>query len=192
MTMDYTGYLNELDASLRAIPIERLEAVRKALTACFEAGRTVYVAGNGGSAATASHLACDLQKTTLAKEHDRVAKRIRCIALTDNVPLMTAWGNDVGYDEIFGQQLRNLASPGDTLLVITASGNSSNILSALRAARELRLETIGFLGFDGGKALDECDLSVVVESRNYGVVEDAHSVLMHMLTGALKPIVLAP
>jgi D-sedoheptulose 7-phosphate isomerase len=189
--MDYTAYINDLSSALHAIPTVEVEAVRESLETAFNHGRMVFIVGNGGSAATASHMACDFQKTTLAKEHERVNKRIRCLALSDNMPLITAWGNDVGYEEVFGQQLRNLASSGDLLLVITASGNSPNVLNALEAARALGVKTIGFLGFEGGKALAMCDQAIVVRSSDYGVIEDAHSVLMHMVTAALKQTVLA-
>lgn len=189
--MDYAKYIDDLSNAMHGIPAEQIEAVRATLEDAFEHGRTVFIAGNGGSAATASHMACDFQKTTLAKEHARVSKRIRCIALSDNMPLITAWGNDVHYDEVFGQQLRNLANSGDVLLVITASGNSPNIINALQAASELGVKSIGFLGFEGGKALAMCDQAVVVRSGDYGVIEDGHSVLMHMVTAALRSTVLA-
>lgn len=188
--MNYTAYIDSLSSALHAIPTADIDAARKTLESAFTDGRTVFIAGNGGSAATASHMACDFQKTTLAKEHERIAKRIRCIALSDNMPLITAWGNDVSYNEVFGQQLRNLANQGDVLLVITASGNSPNILNALEAAKEVGVKTIGFLGFEGGKALAMCDQAVVVRSNDYGVIEDAHSVLMHMVTAALRDVVL--
>jgi D-sedoheptulose 7-phosphate isomerase len=103
---------------------------------------------------------------------------------------MTAWGNDVAYEEIFAQQLRALADKGDLFLVISASGNSPNIIRALDAAVEMGLTTIGFLGFEGGKALPMCDHSIVIRSSDYGVIEDGHSVLMHMLTAALRETVL--
>jgi D-sedoheptulose 7-phosphate isomerase len=189
--MNYPAYINDLCSALHAIPTLDIDAVRGSLESAFNEGRTVFIAGNGGSAATASHMACDFQKTTLAKEHERISKRIRCIALSDNMPLITAWGNDVSYNEVFGQQLRNLGNEGDTLLVITASGNSPNILNALEAARDRGVKTIGFLGFEGGKALALCDQAIVVRSSDFGIIEDAHSVLMHMVTAALRETVLA-
>jgi D-sedoheptulose 7-phosphate isomerase len=189
--MNYSSYIDDLAKALHAIPVEDIEAARAILESAVAEARSVFVAGNGGSAATASHMACDFQKTTLANDHHRVSKRIRCIALSDNMPLITAWGNDVHYDEIFGQQLRNLANPRDVLLVITASGNSPNILNALEAAKALGVTSIGFLGFEGGKAQSLCDHCVVVRSSDYGVIEDSHSVLMHMITAALRNTVLA-
>jgi len=103
--------------------------------------------------------------------------------------VITAWGNDFGYDLIFAEQLRTLAKPGDLMIVISASGNSPNILAALEVAKQVSVETIGFLGFQGGKAKDMCDVPIVVESTNYGIIEDAHSVFMHMMTAALRQIV---
>lgn len=189
--MNYTAYIDSLASALHAVPTDEIDGVVATLKRAFDDGKQVFVAGNGGSAATASHMACDFQKTTLAKEQARVTKRLKCISLSDSNPLITAWGNDVSYDEIFGQQLRTLANPGDVLLVITASGNSPNILNALRAAKDLGVKAIGFLGFEGGKALQMCDQAIVIRSSDYGVIEDAHSVLMHMVTAALRNIVLA-
>lgn len=189
--MDYNAYINDLSSAMHALPVEDIDAAKLAIENAFKEGRTVFIAGNGGSAATASHMACDFQKTTLSKEHSRISKRIRCISLSDNAPLITAWGNDVSYDEVFGQQLRNLANAGDLLLVISASGNSPSIVNALEAAREVGVSTLGFLGFEGGKALALCDRSVLVRSSDYGVIEDAHSILMHMVTAALRETVLA-
>ncbi len=188
--MNYREYIDQLGTALRAIPTDEIDGARQAIERAFTDGRTVFVAGNGGSAATASHMVCDFQKTTLGKKHEGIAKRIRCIGLTDNTPLITAWGNDVSYDDVFAQQLRNLANPHDVLLVITASGNSPNIVNALQAATELDVFKVGFLGFGGGKALALCDHSVLVPSTDYGIVEDAHSVLMHMLTAALRETIL--
>jgi D-sedoheptulose 7-phosphate isomerase len=188
--MNYTGYIHSLASALLAIKTPEIEAVRQVLLKGYRDGRKIFVAGNGGSAATASHMACDFQKTTIGKEHEEITNRIRCIALTDSAALMTAWGNDVAYEEIFAQQLRALADKGDIFLVISASGNSPNIVKALETAIEMGLTTIGFLGFEGGKALPMCDHSIVVRSSDYGVIEDGHSVLMHMLTAALRETVL--
>jgi len=146
------------------------------------------VVGNGGSAATASHMTADFQKTVLGKEIG-ISRRIKAIALSDNVPVITAWGNDFGYDLIFSEQLRTLAEPGDLLIVITASGNSPNIVAALEAAKQLGVATIGLLGFQGGKSKALCDAPIVVESTNYGIIEDAHSIFMHMMTAAMRDTV---
>jgi phosphoheptose isomerase/GT2 family glycosyltransferase len=152
------------------------------LHTAYEQGKQVFIIGNGGSAATASHLACDLAKTVLGKVGALEARRYRVIALTDNVPLITAWSNDLSYETVFAEQLRNLANQGDLLISITGSGNSPNIIAAVKAARELGLKCVGLLGFDGGLIKGMLDHSVLVESDNYGYIEDAHMILCHLAT----------
>lgn len=184
----FREYLGNLRAALDAIPMEDLEAATAMIESAWRERRTIFVCGNGGSAATASHLACDFAKTTLVKGSKLPSQRIKCVALTDNMPLVTAWGNDTSYDVVFSEQLRNLASEGDLLIAISASGNSPNILNALKAAREIGVKTVGFFGFGGGKAAAMVDRAVLIDSSDYGVVEDAHSVLMHMLTARMRSV----
>jgi D-sedoheptulose 7-phosphate isomerase len=179
-------YFADLNSALTALPEADICGAAELIESAFLAGKQVFIAGNGGSAATASHMACDFAKTTLGKSHERISFRIKAIALSDNVPAITAWGNDVSYDLVFSEQLRNLANEGDLLVVITCSGNSPNILETLKAAKELGLQTLGLLGFAGGKALPLCDKSIVVCSEDYGVIEDAHSILNHLLTAHMK------
>lgn len=185
----YSNYLDHLKSVLDSLNMDELDAATHILADAFNKDRTVFVAGNGGSAATASHLACDFCKTTLGKQPKSVDRRLRSIALSDNVPLMTAYGNDCEYQDIFAEQLRTLARAGDVLIVITASGNSPNVVRALEAAKQIGVKTIGFLGFKGGKSKDLADHYILAESENYGVIEDAHSVFMHMLTEHLKSVV---
>lgn len=163
-----------------------IEKAALALRQAFDAGKQIFIAGNGGSAATASHMACDLAKTTLGKSKQLPSRRVRAIALTDNVPLITAWGNDVSYDCVFAEQLRNLANPGDTVVLISASGNSPNIVEAARAARELGLRSIALLGFEGGAVRAMVDHAVIVRSQHFGYIEDAHSFISHLITDTLK------
>ncbi len=183
----YANYKTELGHHLASLNESALEALAQAILSAFHTGKTVFIAGNGGSAATAIHMACDFCKTTLGKSADLPKKRLRAVALAENQALMTAWGNDVSYDVIFAEQLRNLANPGDLLISISASGNSPNILECLKAAKELGVVSYSLLGFSGGKAKDLSDHSIVVESQDYGVIEDAHSIIMHMVTARLKP-----
>jgi D-sedoheptulose 7-phosphate isomerase len=180
------GYIKGFIAVVQSIDPDQIAFIADRLREAFDHGRQIFIAGNGGSAATASHLACDLAKTTLGKGATLPTRRIKAIALTDNMPLVTAWGNDAGYECVFAEQLRNLANPGDILVVITASGNSSNIVRAVHAARELGVHTIGFLGFDGGAVKPLLDDSIIVDSQHYGYIEDAHSVLSHLVTDYLK------
>jgi D-sedoheptulose 7-phosphate isomerase len=184
----FSVYAKELAGVFTDQILEQLSEATALIEDAYHTGKTVFIAGNGGSAGTASHMMADFQKTTLGKEIG-ISKRIKAIALSDNVALITAWGNDFGYDLIFAEQLRALAEPGDLLLVISASGNSPNIVAALEVANQMSVKTIGLLGFQGGIAKALCTASVVVESSNYGVIEDAHSVFMHMITADLREVV---
>jgi len=171
-----------------SLPIDDVQAIIGDLSAAHKQGKQIFIAGNGGSAAIASHMACDLAKTVLGTSTGTRAKRFRVIALTDNVPLITAWANDVGYETVFAEQLRNLATSGDLLVVITGSGNSPNIVAAVKAAKELGLQSTGLLGFDGGIVKDLLDSCVIVKSNNYGHVEDAHMILTHLITDYFKKV----
>lgn len=182
-------YLTGLQATLNALPNEDIQEFIEYLHDAYDEGKQVFVVGNGGSAATASHMACDLAKTVLGKANRPGLKRFRVIALTDNVPLITAWGNDVHYNTVFAEQLYNLAQPGDLLVVITGSGNSPNIVEAVKAASELGLKTVGLLGFDGGEVREMLDQSTIVASDNYGYIEDGHMVLTHLVTAYFKKLV---
>lgn len=165
--------VGSVDATMVARAVEALGSV-------WERGRTVFLAGNGGSAATASHFALDLQKSAR-----RDGAPSRAVSLTDSVGLITAWGNDVSFERVFAEQIRALAEPGDALVVISVSGSSPNLIAALRAAREKDLITVGLLGKDGGAARALVDHAVVVSSQDYGWVESTHLVLEHVITYAL-------
>jgi len=172
-------YLQDLQTALAALDVESIKAVREMFAATRGAGRQIFVCGNGGSAATASHLANDLGKG--ASYGRPKEQRFRVVALTDNVPWMTALGNDVSYDAIFAEQLLNLGQPGDLLLAISGSGNSRNVLEAVAVARERGMGTIGWTGFDGGELAGAVDLAIVADSHHMGRVEDIHTVLMHLI-----------
>jgi D-sedoheptulose 7-phosphate isomerase len=167
------------------VSLAEITRANRALLAAFERGAWVFVAGNGGSASLASHLACDLEKTVSGKDPRSAKKRFRVQSLVDNVARLTAWANDETYDCVFSEPLHNQASANDVLVVVTASGNSPNILAALRTARDLGLVTIGCLGFDGGKALALCDVPILVPVNDYGMVEGAHGVITHLMTSWL-------
>ena len=174
---------------LEALPVDEIEKVIGLLHEAYEQGKQVFIIGNGGSAATASHMACDLAKTTLGKPPHELPRRFRVIALTDNVPLITAWSNDAHYQLIFAEQLRNLASPGDLLIAITGSGNSPNIVEAVKAAQELGVKSAGLLGFDGGVVRELLDEAIVIESDNYGYIEDLPLILNHLITRFFTQVV---
>lgn len=180
------SYRDAMIGALQQLDIEKVNAIASVLFSALKECKQIFVIGNGGSAATASHMMCDFAKTTLGKSHEQIKHRVRAIALSDNAPLITAWGNDVGYDVVFAEQLRNFANKGDVLISISASGNSPNVLKALEAAKELGLTNICLLGFSGGKALSLADHAIVIDSSNYGVIEDMHGILNHMLTTMLR------
>ena len=175
------AHLDGVRRSLAGLDLAAVEGLLDVLEEAYARDKTVFLIGNGGSAATASHMASDLAKTILGKRHERITKRFRAVALNDNVALMTAWANDERYEKIFGEQLKNLARRGDVLLVITGSGNSENIVYAVKVAHALGLKTVGLLGFNGGKTKPLLDHYVLVESRQYGHVEDMHLVLNHLI-----------
>lgn len=176
------SYLAEMTAHLRNLPVDSLASASQLLLRAYREGAQVLVAGNGGSASTASHLACDLGKTVLGADPTSRSSRFRAVSLADNVALLTAWANDEGYHTVFGEQVKALGRPSDVLVVFSVSGNSPSIVAALRAARDARMNTIGLLGRDGGEAKELVDHAIVVACDDYGHVESAHLVLGHLLT----------
>ena len=182
MRMDIERYWRELRLAMKAMPYEALSQVAEALLECKERGGTVFVAGNGGSAATASHFACDLAKGVQTKG----VTPFRVVPLTDNVPLLTAWANDVSYEQVFAQQLAPLIRPGDTLVAISASGSSPNILAAARLAGQRGAEIIALTGASGGKLCRLANLTVRAPSPTIEQVEDAHLMIAHSLCVALR------
>jgi D-sedoheptulose 7-phosphate isomerase len=179
------SYIHGLKGVLDRLPLKPVEEIIQAIEQAQNERRQVFVIGNGGSAATASHMMNDLCKGTLGHKGDAPWPRLRVIALTDNVSLMTAWANDTDYDRIFSEPLKNLAQRGDLLIAISASGNSPNIIAAVEAAKHLGVKVIGLAGFGGGKLSKMADVSFVVASDEYGPVEDAHMILDHIITGYL-------
>ena len=187
---DFAGaYLEGLKSCVAALPLEQVAEVIECLEQAYVDGRQVFIIGNGGSAATASHMACDLGKTILPSAAGERTRRFRVMALTDNVPWMTALANDLGYEHIFSEQLKNLVQKGDVLIAISGSGNSPNIVKGVQAAKALGATVVGILGFDGGKVKDLVDTSVLIRSNNYGYVEDLHMVLDHLITAYFREVV---
>lgn len=158
--------------------LEAIEMIRKAR----DEDRTVFIMGNGGSAATSSHFVSDLAKGTIVDGE----KRFRAIALTDNIPLITAWSNDSDYSDIFAEQLKNLLRPGDIVIGISGSGNSKNVLKAVDYASKNGAKTIGFVGYDGGKLKNMVDVCILAEIHYMQKAEDVHMLLEHMLTSAIR------
>jgi D-sedoheptulose 7-phosphate isomerase len=183
VTRTAVDYVRALERLLRTFDLDALERVVAHLSAARSAGKTIYVAGNGGSSATASHWANDLGKAT--KQPGSPAMRV--MSLTDNVPWLTALANDEGYERGFSGQLENFAQEGDVLVVISASGNSPNLLHAVELARTTGVVTVGLLGFDGGRLKDMVDTYLWIETDTgvYGLVESAHAVICDILTTCL-------
>jgi D-sedoheptulose 7-phosphate isomerase len=178
-------YIKGLKDVLDRIPLGPIDEIIQAIELAQNERRQIFVIGNGGSAATASHMMNDLCKGTLGHKGDAPWPRLRVIALTDNVSLMTAWANDTDYNHVFSEPLKNLAQRGDLLVAISASGNSPNILAAVDAAKQIGVKVIGLTGFGGGKLAKLADISFVVPSDGYGPVEDVHMILDHIITSYL-------
>lgn len=170
-------YRQRLMRVLEALPVEVIGEVAEALWRARSEGKTIFLCGNGGSASTASHIACDLGKGTARPGRPR----FRILALTDNIPTMTAYANDVSYADIFVEQLKNLFQPGDVVIGISGSGNSENVLRAVRYARERGGLAIGFTGGQGGRLKGEVDLCLIVPSEDLQQIEDVHLMVGHIL-----------
>jgi D-sedoheptulose 7-phosphate isomerase len=177
------AYVKAFEALLQKIDPQTIGRIAQYLRNAGDCGATIYVAGNGGSAATASHWVNDLGKATKCSGE----LPLRVMSLSDNVSWLTALANDEGYDRVFSGQLENFARRGDVLVVISASGNSPNLVQAVELARQRGLFTIGLLGFDGGVLKNMVDdyLWFSTEKGAYGLVESGHSLLCHILTTCL-------
>jgi len=171
------SYLSRLNDTISRLPRDRIAALGATLLRAYRNDKQVFTLGNGGSSSTASHMAADLAKNTIGPN----MRRFRIMSLNENAAIVTALANDVGYEHVFAEQLINLIRPGDVLIAVSASGNSPNVLEAIRYAQRENAETVGLLGFDGGEAARLVDNSIVVPSHDYGVVEDLHLVINHVL-----------
>jgi D-sedoheptulose 7-phosphate isomerase len=175
-------YWRDLAFVTWTMPFDALEAAAEVLLDCYHRGSTVFVVGNGGSAATASHFACDLAKGTRIAG----APAFRVMPLTDNVPLLTAWANDMSYDQVFAEQLSSLVRVDDVLVAISASGNSANVLAAVKVARQAGAITVALTGRSGGWLHRLADLTIRVPADLIEQVEDAHVVVAHSLCVVLR------
>jgi len=176
--MNVKEYISALCSSLGAIKENDINEVVDLLETIYDERKTIFLCGNGGSAAAASHMTNDLAKLTIIKGRTRV----RVISLVDNVPLLTAWANDSKYEDCFVEQLKNLYRPGDVLIGISGSGNSENVLKAVKYTNENEGITIGLTGCGGGKLAKLTQKSIVVPCDNMQRVEDIHLVICHMVS----------
>jgi len=175
-------YYRRFVQALESFDKEPLERICEVLLEVSRQNGTLWVAGNGGSAAISDHTVCDTTKGTFVEGQPPV----RSVSLASNGPMITALGNDISYDEIFRQQLVYYLQPGDALLVVSSSGNSPNVMNACQYAKERGVPTIAFVGFRGGKLAEMADHVVWVDVDNYGIAEDTHQSLIHVLTQYLK------
>lgn len=179
------AYFNQLEQMVQAINLSKLQQVFDILEQAYHKGHRIFIIGNGGSAATASHFALDLAKNTLMPG----VPRLKAISLTDHVPLITAWSNDTAYEYVFSEQLANLLEPGDVVIGISASGNSPNVINALRLAKDSMAFTIGLLGARGGEIKALADVSVLAPGQNIEQEEDAHMIIVHVITRHMREVV---
>lgn len=170
-------YTRRLQLALGALGRDELARLGDTLLRAYRSDKQVFLIGNGGSSSMASHMAADLAKNTI-RPHMR---RFRVSTLGENAAIVTALANDVGYENVFSEQLVSVLRAGDVLIVVSASGNSPNILRAIGYAQQHSAEVVGLLGFDGGRAARLVDIPIVVKSHDYGIVEDVHLMINHML-----------
>ncbi|MFC1944192.1 SIS domain-containing protein [Chloroflexota bacterium] len=176
------GYIEEVRSTLSRLPVEEIERIVEVLEKARAERRRVFILGNGGSAATASHFACDLGKGAMRPDRPRM----RAIALTDNLPSITAWANDTTYENVFTEQLEAHLEEGDIVIGISGSGNSPNVLNALKLANSKGATTISLTGFDGGKSKDIARHCIVVPNNSMEQIEDIHLLLEHIVPACLR------
>lgn len=178
-------YLSETRDVLAHLDAELVDRISEQIWQAYERDRTVYLFGNGGSAALASHLACDLAKGASANGR----RRLRAVSLNDNIALLTAVANDLDYEEIFAEQLHHIEA-GDVALAISSSGNSGNVVRGLAVAQQAGATTIAITGFKGGRVKALCDMCLVVPSDNVQYIEDSHLSVMHAIFSAIRQRIL--
>ena len=170
-------YLTAHKEALDTIPLNKVTELIRLFSMAWKEDRKIFVVGNGGSAANASHFVTDLGKGA----SDSLSKPFRCLSLNDNTPWMTALGNDYHFDEVFSRQLNNFAEEGDILFTMSVSGNSPNLVAAVEWGKTHGLYTVALVGGKHGKLAELADLVIAVDSTHYGRVEDAHMGICHML-----------
>jgi D-sedoheptulose 7-phosphate isomerase len=181
------SYIDQLRAVMERMPLEPVERYADLLFDAWRERRRVFVFGNGGSASTASHHVCDYVKTAAVKG----APRLHAFSLVDNIPLTTAIGNDLSYDDTFSYPLESYAAKGDLAVAISCSGNSPNVLRAAQWAKDNKLTLVALTGFTGGKLGPMAHVHIHVPSDNYGIVEDLHLSIGHIVTQSLHARVAA-
>lgn len=175
-------YLAELEAVIAELPREPIIEVVDLLMDAWWRGARLFIIGNGGSAATASHMANDLNKLTIVPGE----KRFCALALTDNVPLITAWANDSAFSKAFAEQLKHFVQPDDVLISITTSGNSPNVVCAMEYAKEIGATNVLFGGSTGGRCAGLADYTILTPTEHQGIQEDCHLIFNHVIANTIK------
>lgn len=176
--MTYTEtYRDRLIGTLNGLDLSKVDQAIAWLTEARDQGKTIFMTGNGGSAASASHFVCDMLKGASFQRE----KRFRILSLHDNMPTLTAYANDVGYHDAALEQLKNFAEPGDVVIAISGSGNSPNVLRAIEYANSIGCKTIGLTGRDGGELGPLVQLQIHTPEPHMGRIEDAHMIALHMI-----------
>ncbi len=170
-------YINQLKSILDVFPHDQFEEIGKALLSAYDSVKQVFIMGNGGSGSTASHFVCDINKGSCLE----FEKKFKVICLNDNIPSILAYANDLSYDRIFVEQLKNFLQEGDVVIGISGSGNSENVLQAVSYAKGMNALTIGLTGFDGGKLAEVVDIPFIASINDMQKVEDVHMIVVHML-----------
>ena len=173
----FKKYTNNLNFAITNINIKNLNLASKLMLDVIKKGKTIYVCGNGGSAAIANHYVCDFIK--YFRQRSKFSPKI--VSLSNSIETITAIANDMNYKYIFKYQLESLYKKGDILLIISSSGNSENVKEVLKFANKKKIKTIGFSGFKGGYLNKNSNISLHVKAMNYGISEDSHHVLMHII-----------
>jgi phosphoheptose isomerase len=184
----FSCYFDTLTEAARTMDTSPIAQAADLLANIFATGQTLFVCGNGGSAAIANHLLCDFTK---GMQTDTVLKP-KVVSLSAHVELITAIGNDIDFAEVFAYQVRTAARPGDALMTISSSGNSENIVRAVEWARRESIATIAMTGFEGGRSARLADINIYVPAHNYGVVEDIHQSIMHILAQYVRASLMGP
>jgi D-sedoheptulose 7-phosphate isomerase len=183
MNTDFSEvYFNIIKELLDSFPHEQFEKAAQILLEAYQNDRMIFVMGNGGSGATASHFACDMNKETCAS----MTKKFKIMCLNDNVPSLLAYANDVSYQDVFVAQLKNFIQPDDVVMGISTSGNSTNIIKAIRHAAESSAKTIALCGYNGGTLSNLVDAPIVIQNNNMQAVEDIHLIVVHLLMRTLN------
>jgi len=185
MATNWEDYKKNYFQATEKIETKTIDQLVDIIKEAYAENRTIFIIGNGGSASSATHFCNDLNIGTLWNKQS-TQKRFRSISLTDNISVMTAWANDTDYIDIFEQQLRNLARPGDLLIAISGSGNSPNIIKAAEYANGNGIYTVGVCGYDGGKLKGISNFSLHVPLNDMGMVEAVHSMVLHYIPFKLR------